>query len=231
MHADSTKSASYLNAAISLGGANEGQTDSKFSFTADVSRSHNFGILQGYYGAGFTGGSYKLKPYDTVNNNSSVNSSVINQHKGTYFFGGGGFDGGINFVTGSRNFEWRIFGVETSLRQEFGKYARVRDAIPDSAATLIVRSRFFGTLGVFTEFVGKGKYTETGCKMGWGTVLGSDYHDFAFKDTYFAMYPPNFRYFSINVHVTNNKLTSYLQTNFAKKASAFMLGMNYRISK
>jgi hypothetical protein len=231
MRADSIKSASYLNATISLGGANEGGTDSRFSFTTDVSRSHNFGIMQGYYGAGLTLGSYKLKPYDSVGNSGTVNYTLINQHAGTYFFGGGGFDGGINFVTGSEDFEWRIFGVETSLRQEFGRYAQVRNEIPDSAATLIVRNKFFGTAGVFTEFIGKGRHTETGCKLGWGTVLGNDYHNFNFKDSYFANNPPHFNYFTLNLHITNNKVTSYIQTNFARKASAFFLGMNYRISK
>jgi hypothetical protein len=231
MHADSIKSASYLNTAISLGGANEGETDPVYSFTGNLSRSNNFGIFQAYYGAGLTVGSYKIKPYDSVGNNNTVNYTIINQHKGNYFFGGGGFDGGINFVTGSENFEWRIFGIETSLRQEFGKYVHVRNNIPDSAATVVVRNRFYGTFGMFTEIVGKGRRTETGCKLGFGGTIGSDYHNFHFTDSYFAQNPPSFGYFTLNVHTTANKWTGYIQGNFAKKAAACLIGMNYRISK
>ena len=231
MHKDSARSASYLNTAISIGGANEGETDPVYSLTTNISRSHNFSIFQAYYGAGLTVGSYKIKPYDSVGNNSTVNYSVINQHTGNYFFGGGGFDGGINFVTGTDHFEWRIFGAETSLRQEFGNYAHVRNHIPDSAATLVIRTRFYGTFGLFTEIVGKGRNSETGFKMGWGTVIGSDYHNFHFTDSYFADNPPRFGYFLLNVHTTTNRLTAYIQGNFAKKAAACLIGMNYRISR
>jgi len=231
MHADSIKSASYLNTTISLGGANEGETDPVYSFTGNLSRSNNFGIFQAYYGAGLTVGSYKIKPYDSVGNNNTVNYTIINQHKGNYFFGGGGFDGGINFVTGSENFEWRIFGIETSLRQEFGKYVHVRNNIPDSAATVVVRNRFYGTFGMFTEIVDKGRRTETGFKLGFGGTIGSDYHNFHFTDSYFAQNPPSFGYFTLNVHTTANKWTGYIQGNFAKKAAACLIGMNYRISK
>jgi hypothetical protein len=231
MHKDSLKSASYLNSVISIGGANEGLTDPVYSFTENVSRSHNFGMFQAYYGAGLTVGSYKIKPYDSLGNNSTVNYIIINQNKGNYFFGGGGFDGGIDFVTGSEKFEWRALGAEISLRQEFGNYVHARNKIPDSAATVVIRNRFFGTVGLFTEVVGRGRNTETGCKLGWGTVIGSDYHNFQFTDSYFADNPPRFGYFTLNVHTTANKWTGYIQGNFAKKASAFLIGMNYRISK
>lgn len=231
MHKDSTKSASYLNGAISMGGANEGETDPVFSLTTNISRSNNFSIFQAYYGAGLTIGSYKIKPYDSVGNNNSVNYAVINQHAGNYFFGGGGFDGGINFVTGSDKFEWRIFGIETSMRQEFGNYVHARNKIPDSAATVIVRNRFYGTFGLFTEIVSKGRNSETGFKLGGGTVIGSDYHNFHFADSYFAQNPPSFGYFLLNIHTTTNRWTGYIQGNFAKKATACLVGMNYRISR
>jgi hypothetical protein len=231
MHADSVKAASYFNASIMLGGANEGEADPKYSITSDLSRSHNFGPFQAYYAGGLTIGSYRIKPYDSLGNNSAVNYRIINENRGTYFFGGGGFDGGINIVTGSKDFEWRIFGVETSLRQEFGKFAKVRKAIPDSAATVVIRNQFFSTLGFFTEIVGRGRTSSTGCKLGWGKVLGSDYNNFDLKDSYFADNPLRFGYFIFNVHTTREKWTYYLQGNLAKKAGGFVFGMNYRISK
>lgn len=231
MHQDSVKSATYFNSAISVGGTNEGKTDPVYSLTTNISRSNNFSIFQAHYGAGLTIGSYKMKSYDSTGNNNTVNYSVINQHAGNYFFGGGGFDGGINFVTGSENFEWRIIGAETSLRQEFGNYVHVRNHIPDSAATVVVRNRFFGTVGLFTEIVTKGHTSQTGFKLGWGTVTGSDYHNFNFTDSYFASNPPRFDYFLFNVNTTTNRWTAYLQGNFAKKATSCFVGMNYRISK
>jgi hypothetical protein len=231
MHSDSVKSASYFNASITAGGANEGETDPKYSLSTDLSRSHNFGIFQAYYAGGLTIGSYRIKPYDSTGNNSTVNYQIINQNRGTYFFGGGGFDGGINIVTGSENFEWRIFGLETSLRQEFGEFAKVRERMPDSAATVIVRNRFFGTLGLFTEIVDRGRNGSTGFKLGWGKVLGSDYNNFNLKDAYFADNPLRFGYLILNAHTSKERWTYYLQANLAKKAGSLMLGMNYRISK
>lgn len=233
MRSDSVKSASYANATISIGGANEGETDPVFSLTTDLSRSHNFGVLQAYYGAGISIGSYKIKPYDSLGNNNTVNYRIINQNKGNYFFGGGTFDGGINFVASFDDFEWRVFGAETSLRQEFGDYVHARNKIPDSAATVVVRNRFYGTFGFFSEIVGRGRKSgsETGLKMGFGTVIGSDYHNFHFTDSYFADNPPRFGYFLFNVHHTTNKLTAYIQGNFAKKAANCLVGVNYRISK
>jgi hypothetical protein len=231
MRGDSIKSASYFNASITAGGANEGENDPKYSLTADFSRSHNFGIFQAYYAGGLTVGSYRMKPYDSVGNNYTVNYRIINHNRGTYFFGGGGFDGGINIVTGSKDFEWRIFGLETSLRQEFGEFAKVRERIPDSAVTVVIRNRFFGTLGMFTEIVDRGRNGSTGFKLGWGKVIGDDYNNFSFKDSYFGDNPPRFGYFIFDVHTTRDKFTYYLQANLAKKAGAFIFGMNYKISK
>lgn len=231
MHSDSVKAASYLNTSIMIGGANEDETDPKYSITTDLSRSHNFGPFQAYYAGGLTVGSYRIKPYDSLGNSTTVNYRIINQNKGTYFFGGGGFDGGMNVVVGSGNFEWRIFGVETSLRQEFGKFAKVRKGLPDSAATVVIRNRFFGTLGFFTEIVGKGHNASTGCKLGWGKVLGDDYNNFNLKDGYFVDNPLRFGYFIFNVHTTGKKWTYYVQGNLSKKASGLVFGTNYRISK
>lgn len=231
MHNDSMKSASYVNATFVTGGANEGLTDSKFALITDVSQSRNFGIFQAYYGAGLTIGSYKLKPYDSLGNNHTVNYRIINQHTGTYFFGSGGFDGGINVVVPGRGSEWRAFGIETSLRQEFGEYGKVRDAIPDSAATVVVRNRFFGTVGMYSDIIGKTATGSVGFKFGFGTVLGSNYNNFNFTDSYFASNPPLFGYSLFVVHVTINKWTGYMQGEFAKKAASFMLGANYKIGK
>lgn len=231
MRSDSIKSAFYLNGALGTGGANEGLTDTKFLGTVDISQSHNFGIFQAYYSLGFTAGSYKLKPYDSVGNNKTVNYRIINQNTGTYFFGGPGFDGGINLVSAGRKSEWRIFGVETSLRQEIGQYGKVRDGIPDSAATVVIRNRFFGTVGIFTDIVAKTSTGPLGFKFGWGTVLGNTYHHFTFKDSYFSQNPPFFGYFNFTVHLSSNKWTGYIQSNAAKKAATFIIGANYRIGK
>jgi hypothetical protein len=231
MKMDSIKSATYVNASLSAGGANEGLTDSKYSFSAGLSRSHNFGMFQARYGSSLTLGAYHVTPYDTVGNHSSVNYQVINNRAGKYSFGAAAFDGGINFTHTSGNSEWRVLGLETSLFHEFGKYAQMRKDLPDSSATIIVRSRFFGTVGVFTELLGKAGESEIGGKFGFGRTVGRAYHNNNVPDSWFFGEPVHFSYLTFVLHYGRQNWKGFFQTIMGGKSASAVFGMNFRLGK
>jgi hypothetical protein len=229
LHSDSVKSASYFNGGISFGGANDRDADSKFSLSADLSRSHNFGNFQAHYGGGLTAGSYGMKRYDSFDVNSTVDHEYLNARSKAYFFGGANFDGGINLVKSTDNGEFRILGLETSLHHEFGNYLKLREEMPDSVATVVIRDKFFGTAGLYTEFVVRANRSLWGGKFGYGTVIGSKYHHFDFADSYFIARTLNYRYFNICFQLTQDKWTLYSQINLAEKGHSMLFGFNYRI--
>ena len=231
LHDDSTAAATYVNAVLFNGQANDQGRDKKLAFSLDLSRSHNFGNFQAHYGLGGTVGRYKVATYDSIGNSSSVNYQSINRKAGNYFFGGAGVDGGINFVLPSARSEWRVLGVETSLRQEFGKYADFRKNLPDSVATLVIRDRSFGTAGIYTELLGYVDESVIGVKMAYGTVLGSDYQNHDDIPYYTSTRGLRFRYFNLAFHYTNDRFTGYLQLGVSAKAEHVFAGVNYRLGK
>jgi hypothetical protein len=232
MKSDSIAHVNYLNFGFSNGHANDWYNDHKISGSVSFSRSHNFGIFQAHYGAGMTAGSYRVSRFDSNNTNSSVDYKIINQNAGNYFFGGWSFDGGMNLVSASEYFEWRVIGVETSLRHEFGDYRRFRERLPDTAATLILRNPDLGTLGMFTEFVFRNKDgSRIGLKFDYGGVLGSSYHSYYLRDTYFYKNHVHFNYLGMSLSWTKNALTGYLSGDFAGKSRNCFLGFNIRLGK
>lgn len=231
LQSDSIKASTFINSSLSIGGDNEGRLDNKYSFSTGLSRSHNVGNFQGWYGAALVLGSYNMKRYDSIGNNATVNYKIINQNAGNHFFGGVGFDGGINFVHSFNNGEWRVMGVETSLQNEFGNYQEVRKNLPDSAATLIIKDRFFGTAGLFSEIAGKSGETIFGAKFGGGIALGSRYRNSGIMDTYFLRKKVSFHYFNFTLHYTKQKWTGYFQSTFTSKSNNALLGANFRIGK
>jgi hypothetical protein len=226
---DSIKSATYLNASISGGGDNEGGTDSKFSFTTGVSRSHNFRNFQARYGAGVALGNYQVKPYDSIGNNETVNYRIINQNAGNYFFGAGMVEGAINFVRPNKLGEWRVIGLESSFASEFGSYLNFRKDLPDSAATLIIRNPFFGTAGLFTEFVNRSGKSLYGLKFGYGIALGCEYRNLNIPDSYYLTEVIRYRYVSLAFHLSKDRYTGFFQGVFAGKSNSAVFGINYRL--
>jgi hypothetical protein len=230
MHADSVKSATYLHTLFSASADNENGTDTKFSFAGALSRSHNFGNFQAYYSAGLTFGNYKVKPYDSVGNNSTVDYRIINKNAGNYFFGGAGVDAGINFVTGSKNEEGR-FGLETTMRREFGEYAKFRKGLPGTAATVIIPDQFFSTIGLCAELVTRRKEMQVGLKLAYGTDIGTRYHSNKAPDGALTIVPVHYNYFTGDLQFTWPKWTFYFQANLSGKSHGVSIGSNFYLGR
>lgn len=217
LQADSARSAYYLGAAIGFGAANDNETDQLSLFQAHVSGGHNFRPLQVYYSLGLSMGKYIVAA-----NNALWRSS--------YFYGGGGAEAGINAVVPFRNGEWRIIGVEGSLRQEFGDYLAFRKGLAPAAADLIVRNSRFSTFGGYSEVVFRGPYLTSGIRLAGGTVLGKAYHHLQLYDRNEGRWL-TYRYVNMALHTTLKRYNGFLQVNFATKASTTTLGLNYRLGK
>ena len=231
LQADSIRSAFYAKGSLSWGHANDFREDRSFAGNLNLSHSLNFGSFQAFYGAGVSTGSFSVDTFEMNGNNETVNPSVINAAAGKKRFSGVGFEGGINVVVPMQNGEWRALGVETSFRKEFGSYLAFRKNLPDSAATWIVRSDTYGTIGGFTEILAEGHLTTYGFKFGAGTVIGKNYRSRSIVDNGIGGQNLIYNYLHITFHLTRGKWTGYLQCNDATKATAFLMGANYRFGK
>lgn len=232
LHGDSVKKASYFNAALFTGAGNDAGRDKKTAIGLDFSRSHNFGQFQAHYGAGITAGSYHLTLYDGFRGGPAGTYMSVNDRNGHYFFGGAGVDAGINFVVPGHNLEWRMLGVETSLRHEFGNYLKLRKSLPDTLTALIIRDRFFGTIGYSTELLGHvSKSGIMGVKMSYGSTIGANYRDpNGYRNNHYVT-GMVFHYFNIAAHYTQDRYTFYLQSCVAAKTNHFSCGLNLRLGK
>ncbi|RYZ33300.1 MAG: hypothetical protein EOP49_36100, partial [Sphingobacteriales bacterium] len=155
MVADSTPSAFYAGGNLTLGGANQNLRDGLINLQGTIHRAHTFQRFQFLYGGSLSAGGYHISENNfTFNNNGNPGAPF--KLGGSRFFGGAGVFGGANLVipfrTGS---EWRVIGMETSFQHEFGDYAGVRSAIPDSAVDLVWRKNYFHTIGVTTDVIKK----------------------------------------------------------------------------
>jgi hypothetical protein len=237
LQTDSIRQAFYAGASFLTGSANTRGKDHFNAFHTSISRSQNTGILQAYYGVDLTLGSYFMGRWDSVPANffapsyaPPLNYSLLNQYTGNHFFGGTGFNGGLNLVIPLEMREWRIIGVETSLRHEFGNYLRFRQKLPDSAATLDAKSSFFGAAGITSELIGKTRNGQFGVKCAYGWVLGSEYQNLQIYDNTTDRFL-SYRYFNFTFHYTYTRYTGFVQLNTAAKATALHLGFNYRLTR
>jgi hypothetical protein len=235
---DSVKSATYTSIVLWSGNANSYGHDYYNALHLGISRSHNLGVLQAWYGVNVTWGGFTLGHWDT--SGASVNNTFIhtgpnpvkavdylNSLVGTYYFGGEGFSGGMNAVMPFDGGEWRFIGFETSLNHEIGNYLTVRKNMPDSAATLNVRSDFFGNLGLTTELVRKNRTGQFGWKWSAGWALGRNYNFLDIDDN--GTHISGYGYINFNFHWTLHQYTGFVQINRATKASAFHLGFNFQL--
>jgi hypothetical protein len=125
--------------------------------------------------------------------------------------------------------EWRIIGFETSMTHEFGDYLQFRKQMPDSAATLIVRSSFFATVGLTTELVRKIQDGQIGWKFASGWALGSSYNFLEIHDNASQTNLGGYGYFSFTFHYTVDQYTAFFQVISATKATGIHFGLNYQI--
>lgn len=224
LHADSIKFAYYLNSLISVGGANDWGHDNSFSFQTALTGTNNVRHFQAFYGVGFLLGNYEMNPFDSFRNDRTVKPTVLNQYVGKKFFGGIGINGGANVVGTFPHGSSEVrAGIETSVYKEFGHYLKIRKQLPDSAATYIITSDLFCTLGGHIELVPKMKWGTLAFKSSWGTVLGHPYHS--------SKGALDYVYYNISLAPTIKRWTPYLQANFATMSDNVLLGVNYRLGK
>jgi len=230
---DSIKTATYANATLAFGDANEGKQDKTFSFMGSLSRSHSFGKFGAHYGAGLIVGAYRVNPYDSFGNSRSVDYKAINERAGNYSFGAVGMNGGIHLATPGNKGELRFPGFEASLSNEFGKYSGFRNELPDSAATYINRSKLFGTAGIYMEVLSKkGTNGVLGFKMGYGKSVGKGYNRSHIADSFFGDADGfSFNYFYANLNYSWDHYTLYGQFNVLRKTDNTLIGFNYRLGK
>ncbi len=104
LQSDSVKSGLYASVALLWAQPmTERDTTISTPFTWSVSRSHNLGIFQAYYGGGVT---WAIMPWadgtaipgNTLRAAPGVNGRVLDSAAGNKFFGGYGISGGIDLV-------------------------------------------------------------------------------------------------------------------------------------
>jgi hypothetical protein len=234
--ADSGKTAFYAQAAFFSGSANVNQNDRVAGGNASLYWTHRIGWFQCFSGVGLTLGDYDARRWDSNHNWSPTmtppaNSTQLNTYTGHHLFGATGFSGGIDFVIplggGS---EWRIVGMETNLQREFGAYYRFRAKLPDSLATLDIRDRFFGTVGVTSEFVIKGKNGEWGFRVSQGWAIGAPYRNPTAYDSIWAR-PLQYHYGNVTAQCTFGRSTVYFQVDGGTKCNTGHLGFVYRLTR
>ncbi len=164
MISDSIKGATYGSFVYTPGNANYQGSDRLWSLQTSIYRSNNFGRVQAYYGANITLGSYRVGEFYNIiyRYDPTIFGPVSNPIDTIYHippsyqtFGSYGVSGGLNYVIPFKKGEWRALGIETSLQNEFGNYAGFRNSLPDTAATVIFRKRFTGTIGLYTDLAWK----------------------------------------------------------------------------
>lgn len=233
LHTDSMKAASYLNLQLFTGESNQQGRDRKQAVSLDFSRSHNFGVFQAYYGLGFTAGNYHAVGMDTATTGFGLYYGSLSPKRSNYFFGGAGADAGANVVAPFNGGEWRIFGVEASVRQEFGDYVGARKAVPDSHGAVVIPDKFFGSSGVYSEvLVDAGSGSFVGLRLSEGRAFGHKYHNLdVSRDTAFGNASVRFNYFNLNLHYTHERFTAYVQFGTAGKSDHVLAGVNYRLGR
>lgn len=251
---DSVKTAVYAKALFLGGDANDNNTDHYTGARAGIYVAHCWPFLQCYGGLDLTAGDYFMGKWavdssvvnyapstipsgwrslaDRTESGDLPYAAMINTYSRGYFFGGAGFQAGVNGVIpvkrGPGSGEWRFLGVETSLYREFGHYLSFRQQLPDSLADLIARSRVFGTIGLTSEAVRNVRDGEFGLRWAYGWVLGDPYNNPGIFDNE-NQRSLRYNYFNMSFHFTYRQVTGWLQLQTATKASGVLAGVNYRL--
>ncbi len=237
MKEDSLRGATYLSGIFTMGSANARLADGLYALQGNIHRSNNLGLIQIYYGANLTLGSYLISDfynYSHYPGYPTAGDSLNHTPSSTHSFGSYGIMGGLNIVKTHSHIrkstfsEWRILGLETSLQNEFGNYADYRHSLPDSAMNIIFRKHFNAYLGIYTEWLWTSRN-----KMEYGIKLsaGTDLNQTANFSNYYAYSIFPLYTFSIAVHVRKDRFVGFVQTNMSNYAANVQLGFNYRLGK
>jgi hypothetical protein len=241
---DSIKGATYGSLVFTAGNANYQRRDYLSAFQTSIYRSNNFGSVQAYYGANFTLGLYHVGEYYNIRYlyDPTIFGPLSNPLDTIYHipvtlttFGSYGVSGGINYVIPFSKGEWRALGVETSMQNEFGNYAGFRNGLPDTAATIVFRQRFTGTIGIYTDLLWKDHHgNEWGFKFALGEMMNppSNYtinKASVHSDRY--DYNVYLSYFSTTFHMSRGPYAGFMQLNLGTFATSFQIGASYRLGK
>jgi hypothetical protein len=227
LQSDSLKAASYFGANARFGAANFAWRDGVYAFTASFHRSHNWKGLQAFYGANFSAGGYYVHAYHAAVSEGYIDTTYINKHAGSKFFGSAGLQGGINYVVpiDSKGSEWRVIGIEAALQKEMGDYLDFRKQLPDSAARIITRTNLFANIGITTEVLKRKRRYSLGMRFAAGIAL-PNYKDSQTGNNFIPFY------FSPAFHFTRKRLTSFFQLNITHAyASSLQFGAQYRLGR
>jgi hypothetical protein len=207
---------------------NDGWRDNVYSFKAGIHQAYAIDNLRLYIGATGVLGSYNINGNYFDNN---YRDSSIYRHAGNKSFGAYGLNAGLSAATPmGRRGEWRYIGVEGSLFSEFGDYYSFRKNLPDSAASIIDKKKYLGSLGINTELVFKGRSkNKFGIKIAMGSYLRRGYYYNGYSGNSYSLSNQDLFYFSNTYHFTVKKMTTYFQFNVATKAGHFQFGVNYRL--
>jgi hypothetical protein len=201
---ENTRTGNYLNGNFAIGGANRGK-DNVFNFKGEFYRAHAFGIFEAYYGAELALGSYTVAKQQPLlpTSQDSIIINTLNKNIGNKFFGGYGFNGGISIIVpvSYGRGEWRVVGIETSLKNEFGQYLQFRKQLPDSVATANMNYSFFPTIGFASEFISNGKKGSIGYKVATGWCLRNENAHYK-PDVTSIVLPASSHYFSQTLFYT-----------------------------
>lgn len=221
---DSVKSATYLDALFTAGLANQEFTDNILAVRAGLHRAHTLGNVHLFYGANASIGEYYVS--SIVTNTTIYGNPYHPQYSGSKTFGGYGFNGGFNAAIPLRNGgEWRVFGLEGSIQNEFGEYFEFRKNIPDSLGNLISRNRWTGTIGITTEIISRHRGNSS---FGYKFSLGANLNSYRNSYSYYNVRPI---YVSNTIHFTKNNVTAFWQLNFGTYAGNFQFGINYKLGR
>ncbi|MBS1915975.1 MAG: hypothetical protein JST87_06830 [Bacteroidetes bacterium] len=225
LRSDSVKSAVYGSANFLAGESNYQGRDNLMGFQANIYQSHSLGLVNAFYGAGFSKGSYHVgEYYGTKSNNYDTTYHIA---KSSQSFGAYGFNGGMSFaLPGPRERgEFRI-GFEAALYKEFGNYLSYRQSLPDSVADIIATSGWTKTIGGTMEFVSK--HRRSGTIFSYKVAVGGS---FVSADNYRGAQSADVPfYFSNTLQLTKHRVTGFAQLNFGKHQSSFQMGFAYRLT-
>ncbi len=243
--ADSIKGATYGSFIFTTGNANYQGRDYLSAFQTSIYRSNNFGKVQAYYGANLTLGVYHVGEFYNImyRYDPSIFGPISDPIDTTYHipatrttFGSYGVSGGINYVIPFSKGEWRALGVETSLQNEFGNYVGFRNGLPDTAATIIFRQKFTGTIGLYTDLLWRDHHkNEWGFKFSVGEVINPQSNYSIYQKVVYPATPTTnifpLSYFSTAFHMSNGPYAGFIQINFGTYEDNFQVGVSYRLGK
>jgi hypothetical protein len=227
MVSDSTRNTTYASGSLSGGGANQNLRDGLFSAQGSVHRAHSFQKIQFHYGASLVAGNYHIKGDNYWIYQPGQGPVARYSSSGNRFFAGAGVFGGVNLVipfqTGS---EWRVIGVETNYQQEFGDYVSFRRKLPDSAVNVVMRDRYFQTIGLTTNVIKRFRRSGNSFGYKFGFYLGTSRARRFDSNLGTHVLPA---YASNTFHLTRQRITGFAQINAGLYAMNFHTGINVRL--